>query len=229
MDILELKCRACNKVHQEPARHMNKFNNAIFDGLYEWLEPTETIPALDERIWYRATQSPDAGTLTYIKIESSVAWMVGEEKLLLFKPSLASLNGWEENLTEVDDSTVLKCQLEAIIALSNHKAWVAVRVIEKIKIPDLVNIIQPTIVESILDNFMYYGGEIYCENHDYIMISSSGEGDLGVWGLVKKVDNRYRLILYGDWDFYQNYAYITNIEVSRSRLDVFMNKAQVIS
>ncbi|WP_246096502.1 hypothetical protein [Paenibacillus sinopodophylli] len=76
-----------------------------------------------------------------------------------------------------------------------------------------------------LGNFDMFGEPYIFNYRHWLYISAGAQGDLGVWGLVKRIDSQYHMLVYGDWGFHRNNALGGNIQIPKHQIEGWIEQA----
>jgi len=196
----------------------------------EWVELGQALPT-DDR-WPRAEDPPQIGHHRTIHVFRGFRAVAGHPVWVLFRPGLSARNGWEEYPDEIDVSSLVLCDPVTILKDERTSAWMTVKVLDVISLPDLLIRFDESSSGEIPLSPAYRvtrsdTGEVAkvpCSHRPHsitrtkhwLLIEWNLEGDIGEWILCRKTASGYSLILYGFWCFDEDYVLAGNRKLSRS-------------
>ncbi|MFF2889301.1 hypothetical protein [Paenibacillus sp. NPDC057967] len=197
------------------------------NDVMEWSDYENEIPPLDESRWIRSDHPPEKGQVRTVKAAHPFHMMIGEPFWMLYTPVLSSLNGWDSHPEEIEQSSFVHCSIERVLERNDTKAWLRVKVLEVGMIKDYNQCFPVRDGSSgYLDDFEMFGEPYLFNYRNWLFISAGAEGDLGVWGLVKRLDTQYHMLVYGDWGLHKNNAFGGNILLPRHQIEGWIEEAK---
>ncbi|MED4955826.1 hypothetical protein ABEO75_20530 [Paenibacillus macerans] len=220
------QCSVCNRNYEKAKTEHKDFEITGLDDVMKWSDflVEDALPCLDEGLWVSSDKAPAVGENRIVLVHSHFHMSVGESFWTLYTPILSSLNGWECHPEEIEASAFVKCKLERVFVQNVKQAWVSIKVEDIMLLTDLCTKIPPRDGSGYTEHLSFYRNPSIFHWQDWFLVSSSAEGDLGVWGLVRKKEESYHLITMGDWDFHLDMAYGGNLILPKPEWDDLLKK-----
>lgn len=224
--IIVFECTVCHKNYEKAKKDHPAFEITGLDNVMDWSDfrPEDNLPRLDERIWARSEKAPTAGERRIVQVHSHFHMSLGESFWTLFTPALSHFNGWDSHPEEIEASAFVRCKLERVLDRNEQKAWVELYIEEVALLSELCAKVPPRDGSGYAEHLGLYRDSHIFQWQDWFLVTSSAEGDLGVWGLVRKTAGHYHLVTMGDWDFHLDMAYGGNLVLPESEWDEMLNK-----
>lgn len=225
--IITLTCRACNGLSESVIHKSDLYDIMGYeDNVMEWSDYEHEVPAVDEEHWLRSDLPPLQGQSRTVKVNHPFYMKIGESFWVLYTPVLSQLNGWDSYPNEIEQSLFVQCAAEYVIEQGKHSAWLRIKVLEVKMIKDFPNqFLLRRGDTDYLSSFEMFGNTFVFEYQDWFYLNAGAQGDLGVWGLIKRMDEQYHMLVYGDWNFHTNNAYAGNIALPKPQVDQLIQNA----
>lgn len=206
------KCRCCNETVDEIPKLTAGMSELVFEP--EWLAKGEDIPPLDEHIWLRSDEFPQAGERRLIKVSAPFKADIGERLNLLYLPANAALNDWDGAPEELELSAVVYGIFERVLSNDNYCAWIEVNIERVVPFPELCKHYPCRKISSLFE-----GGFGECtkldfrwRNWEYYVFSA--QGDCGEWRLIFTDDEGKRhLVMFYEYGWHDGFAQVGNAVV----------------
>jgi hypothetical protein len=197
-----------------------------------WGDFDENLPTNTQSPY--SDEAPEAGAKRTMYVYEPFRAVSGDPVWVLYRARDSQSNGWEDRPEDIDSSALVRCDLVEVLNNRVNAAWIAVKVLEVVPLPDLVNRFDES-----------SGGEIPlapagrvtrsrrgetsiapCRNpphsitrtEHWLLLDWNLEGDIGEWILCRKTVRGYSLVLYGFWALLENYLLAGNRKLSPSEL-----------
>lgn len=226
-EVIALVCSTCNSLSQHVKMESEFFDIVGFENdVMEWSDYENEVPPPDDPHWMRSDRPPVQGQVRTVKVYHPFHMMIGVPFWMLYTPVSSSLNGWDSHPEEIEHSSFVQCSIECVLERNDFTAWLRVKVLEVWMIKDY-NMRFPARDGSngYLEDFEMFGDPYIFNYRDWLFISAGAQGDLGVWGLVKRVDSHYHMLVYGDWGIHRNNAFGGNILLPKHRIKSWIEQA----
>ncbi len=226
-EIIALVCGTCKSLSERVKMESELFDIVGFENdVMEWSDYENEVPPLDDPRWIRTDRPPLQGQVRTVKVYHPFYMMIGEPFWMLYTPVSSSLNGWDSHPEEIEHSSFVRCSIERVLERNDYKAWLRVKVLEVLMIKDY-NIRFPVRDGSngYLEDFEMFGKPYIFNYRDWLFINAGAQGDLGVWGLVKRMDSQYHMLVYGDWGFHRSNAFGGNILLPKHQIEGWIEQA----
>ncbi|MCL2462062.1 MAG: hypothetical protein FWF44_05300 [Defluviitaleaceae bacterium] len=211
---LAFACKVCGEIAKPQKTVLKDFKIIAYDNMVDWLDISESVPAINERKWARALAMPSCGELRPVFVRFPFNFDIGEYFWVLFMPCWSYLNGWQEFPHEIAESAIVKCRFDSIIAQSEDCAWVNLYVAEVTPLPALCEKFPAVVCNNYLSGIKEVQPHEILEYEDWLEYSWNGEGDCGAWGLLNKYNvDSYHMVLYCEWEFHYRNVYCGNLIV----------------
>jgi len=210
---LNLHCATCGSTDRPPTRSPMSWAALEAYSHVDWLDEGAVLPSHD--IWPRSSTMPLTGHRRNIKVHHPFAAAVGESFWVLFMPGAAALNGWAEEPETITASAFVHCRLDEIIRRAESWAWVRVSVDDVVSITELERRFSARI--SPLPQGERHQTLVRTCFRDWDLIEGSSEGDVGVWFLARRSQQKLHLVAAGRWAFHEDIAYAGNLEITEEQ------------
>ncbi|MCM3782387.1 hypothetical protein M3231_05340 [Neobacillus mesonae] len=211
--VIAFHCSVCNQIYEKAKKEHKCFEITGLDHVMEWSDykSKEDLPDLDQEHWVRSDKLPLMREYRIVQVHSHFHMSLGESFWVLYTPALSSFNGWDSHPEEIDTSAFVKCCFEQVLIRNENKAWISIIIEDVVLLKDLCAKIPPRDGYGFTEQLILYGNPSVFEWQDWFLIDSSAQGNLGVWGLVRKTNGNYHLIAMGEWDFHIDMVYGGNL------------------
>ncbi|KQY79843.1 hypothetical protein ASD24_18010 [Paenibacillus sp. Root52] len=225
-EVIALRCPSCKDVSEPLIRENAQFNIVGYEDIMEWLDEDGDVPGLDEQIWARSDSIPVKGQMRTVKVHHPFYMVLGKPFWVLYTPALSSLNGWDSHPEEIDQSAFIQCYIDQVLVEGESEAWIQIHVHEVLLLTELQGTFPPREVkESYLESFEMFNDPYIVQYQDWTWISAGSQGNIGVWALIKRYQEQYHMLVYGDWDIHSNNAYGGNAVVPDDRIEGWIQQA----
>ena len=210
---IHFKCKAC-KEYAEPDRSVYE---GFVDWAYrcaEWSDFDENVPPLDQDIFLRKKTLPKTGMMYSIKVAKPFDEMIGNNVNINFVPALAYINGFGDSPDDINNSAIVRCRIDKIIAKDEFSAWIRVLVTDITLYSELYKKHRPSPTDKTLEAFSHYRECDWTElsTDRWKVVSWTGQGDIGEEKIIYIDDNNVRhLVAMGYYDFHQEIMYLGNV------------------
>lgn len=126
----------------------------------EWSDFEEEVPSLSEEHWNRSDRVPKTGEFRIVKVLTPFEEKIGDEFYMEFMPASAFFNDYE-NVEQIQDSAIVQCRFEEVIVADEYSAWIRVKVLKVILLPELSRAYLPYLTHCELEE---YAGMFRCDN-----------------------------------------------------------------
>ncbi|MFF2483796.1 hypothetical protein [Paenibacillus sp. NPDC058071] len=191
-----------------------------------WSDYENEVPSLDDRNWVWSDHPPMQCQVRTVKVHHPFYMMAGEPFWVLHTPASSSINGWDSHPEEIEHSSIIQCSIERVLVRDEFKAWLRVKVLEVRMIKDFMEYFPVRDgSKGYLGDFEVFRDPNIFSYRDWLFISAGAQGDLGVWGLVKRMDGQYHMLVYGDWGFHKNNIFGGNILLPKHQIEGWIEQA----
>lgn len=199
---ISFKCCSCGQPNA-PVQRPDWAKLWGFESCHLWLEstvplPGDPIPQLD--------QLPKARDRRLLIVSHPFRAESDTPFWLHFMRALSSANGWDDNPEELRDSGLVYCRLTADLGpWGDSGRAIEVEVLDSFFTSAAAQRFAP--VKSGKLKEIYSSGRVSAKCEDMHYLSWNGEGDIGAWFVFQRLSYGWAAIIYGEWDFHQNYVY----------------------
>ncbi len=231
---LNLACQHCRSRDTQFSNFFDypEFPFAGYGDVVEWSDTSDDLDILGTGRWQRSLLTPTQGEARLIKVRHPFSEELGSKFWAIYEPALSYFNGWENHPEDIAKSAFVECEFKEIIQHDPFEAWLKVEISDVILLDDcLTKIPEYTASPDFADSIMGFYPTAMLEFNHWHYYFGCAEGDLGAWGLIKLLDTRPHLVLYGVWDFHRSAVYLGNVilaEDSLSKLKHWYNNKQPI-
>lgn len=225
-NVIAFQCSVCNRIYEKAKKEHKDFEITGLDNVMKWSDflPEDNLPSLDNELWVWSDKAPEVGEERVVLAHSHFHMTVGESFWILYTPVLSSLNGWDSHPEEIENSAFVKCRLERILVRNEKIGWVSIIIEEVLPLQDHCLQIPPKDGTGYTDQLVFYGDPSIFQWNEWFFVSSSAQGDLGAWGLIRKTKENYHLIAMGEWDFHTDIAYGGNLILPEREWEEMLGK-----
>ncbi|TKI58177.1 hypothetical protein E8L90_23850 [Brevibacillus antibioticus] len=226
-ELVAFACGVCKGVSDRIRMESELFDIAGFENdIMEWSDYENEVPLLDERDWLRSNRPPERGQVRTVKVSHPFHMRMGEPFWIMYTPVLSSFNGWDSHPEEIEQFSFVQCSIERVIERNEFTAWLCIKILNVWMIKDYSERFpERDGREGYLEGFEMFGDRYIFNYQNWLFFSAGLQGNIGVWGLVKRIDSQYHMLVYGDWDFHTNNAYGGNILLPKDRIDGWLKQA----
>lgn len=159
MDKTKFKCQYCNKYHEIKKEFPVGFSGWAYPDM-EWSDFEKDVPPLSEKYWERSDKVPKTGEFRIVKVQTPFEERIGDDFYLEYLPASVFFNDYE-NAEQIQDSAIVHCRFEEIILADEYSAWIKIKVLKVILLPELSEIYPPYETDRDLEE---YGGMFRCDD-----------------------------------------------------------------
>lgn len=228
---IKFYCSTCEKLIEKEHPSYREFPYAGYaDEVVLWSDEKESIPTINENgVWLRSDITPNEHDKRVVCISRPFSEDISSSFWVLYCPSLANLNGWEEHPEEIERSAFVKCKIDKLLEIDEIKAWAKVEVLEVIRFDSILATLEATDVdEHFVDDKCVYESCEFEKLGDWIFIINSSQGDCGNTMLIKiDVNDVYHLVCYTEHGFHCSPAFVGNLVVDKETVDQLANRDMI--
>jgi hypothetical protein len=167
----------------------------------------EGSESLDRR-WPMA-DPPEIGGTYALRVGHLFKGAQAEPFWVLFQPAHSAVHGWEEYPEELGASSMVKCHLLNVRANEGEQsAWLRIHVVDMMRLHELSRRVE--VQEA--DSLPPYPTQrtVRADWGDLTYFNGNMEGDVGVWFVCQRLEERPTLLLYGEWAWHADFVYAGN-------------------
>lgn len=220
---ISLKCQVCGEPHSDDPPS-NWARLVGYDHL-AWIDPGADVPDGDR--WVFSDMCPEVGARRLAHIHGPFDAASNQPFWALFQPGLSMANGWAEYPDEIDRSALVRCELTEVLRENGAHAWIAVRAIDVVPLPKLVERFEAT--EGSVDLTFSYTAAWETPWKDWLFVEGNAEGDLGEWVMVHRRADGDHLVLHARWDFHRSIVEAGNMRLKSGEAESLCGRMKISS
>jgi len=197
---VSLVCGGCGEHARNPMSGQPLQSGlAGFDGV-EWAR--DGVAQVGD-IWPRLEEPPVVGQQYALHVGHPFRASVDRPFWALFRPAPSALNWWLEYPSDLQLSSLVQCHLLAVLRRTAESAWIRVRVLDRIGLPEIAR--RFTVPEIDQDSTEFYRGRPSVQWENLTYVEAGVEGDVGTWMISQTIGQGSHKILCGEWGWHENY------------------------
>jgi len=197
-----------------------------------WGDFDENLPTNNQ--WPYSDEPPQIGTKRTMYVYDTFRAVSGDSVWVLYSHADSAGNGWGNCPDDIDSSSLVCCDLVKVLKNKVTSAWIEVMLLDVIALPDLVTRFDESCAGEIplaragriTRSITGKTSIVPCSNpphsitrtEQWLLLDWNLEGDIGEWILCRKTVPGYSLVLYGFWNYAENYLLAGNRKLSRSEI-----------
>jgi len=224
---IDFSCATCGGRDKNLTTNFPEFPVSAYDQeVIAWSQLEGEIPALNKNNhWLLSDSAPDVGEKRVVGTCHPFNENLGTDFWTLFVPSRSVLDGWAESIEDIDRSAFVQCQVLKILEKSEHRAWLQVKVTDRIMLGDTLHQVPAVLELSPLFRRMYKFEHCQLLNSGNLQYYfGSSQGNLGNWMVLEQCGDRVHAIALGEWNFHQHSAFSGNLILTEKTYDDIVNR-----
>lgn len=163
----------------------------------------------------RLEQLPEVGSSQFLMVDHHFGMPVsGDSVWVLFKPSYSTMNDWNVAVPkELAESGLVCVEVIEILSRYEQNAWLRVRVLEVLRINELIGKWLPLDFAAPLPDLLNCG-EITCSLFGNIAYCTASADDCFQSVVCQQLEGRWSLLMYSDWQYHSDYLEVGRRELS---------------
>ena len=220
---ISLSCTVCGQPHSaDPPANWARLVGYDCIG---WIDPGAKRPRTGQQA--STDICPDIGQSRIAQVSAPFDASADRPFWALFQPALSWINGWAEFPEEIDRSALVHCELTDVLEDNGDHAWVALRAIDVVPLPDLIQRFDRT--EGSVDLSYAYPTAWETKARNWLLVEGNGEGDVGEWVLVHRRPDGDHLVLHARWDFHRSIVEAGNTRLKDGEADALCAAMTIVS